>query len=305
MPDDYFAQPVAPPSRRGSGRTMFVVALLALMLGAAAVAWLTWSGKLGLGGDAADSRSAAQAMSVEPLLAQSGAPAAAATAPVSPAPTPDPALPYASALDQRLAALEQRITRLDLRAEAAAGNAGRAEGLLIAFATRRALERGTPLGYLEDQLRLRFAAAQPAAVEQVIAAARQPVTLDWLVGELDLLAPRLGQTDASESGWSRFRREVGDLFTIRSDAAASVDPAARLERAKLLLRSGQVDAAVAEVQRLPGSKAAADWSVAARRFGNVQRALELIETTAILEPHKLQDGAGDKVEQPSPVAPAI
>src|SRR3546814_8952066 len=56
-------------------------------------------------------------------------------------------------LDQRLAAAQQRLARLDLQAQAAAGNAARAEGLLIAFASRRAIERGVELGYLADQLR--------------------------------------------------------------------------------------------------------------------------------------------------------
>jgi hypothetical protein len=66
-------------------------------------------------------------------------------------------------LDQRLAAAEQRLTQLDLQAQAAAGNAARAESLLIAFATRRAVERGAELGYLSDQLRLRFGRAGATA----------------------------------------------------------------------------------------------------------------------------------------------
>src|SRR3990170_1686682 len=64
-------------------------------------------------------------------------------------------------LDQRVAAMEQRLARLDLQTQAAAGNAARAEGLLVTFASRRSIERGVPLGYLADQLRLRFGDAQP------------------------------------------------------------------------------------------------------------------------------------------------
>ena len=41
----------------------------------------------------------------------------------------------------------------------------------------------------------------------------------------------------------------------------------------------------------------------AQRYDSVQRALDLIETTAMLDPHRLQDSAGRKVEQPSPLAP--
>src|SRR6187431_1746543 len=49
-------------------------------------------------------------------------------------------------LDQRIAEMEQRLARIDVQADAAAGNAARAEGLLIAFAARRAVERGDRLG---------------------------------------------------------------------------------------------------------------------------------------------------------------
>lgn len=91
--------------------------------------------------------------------------------------------------DQRLAAMEQRLARLDLQAQAASGNAARAEGLLIAFATRRSMERGAPLGYLADQLRLRFGDARPNAVRTIIEASRDPVTLDQLMARLEGLSP--------------------------------------------------------------------------------------------------------------------
>ena len=45
-------------------------------------------------------------------------------------------------LDTRLAAAEQRLARLDLQAEAAAGNTARAEGLLIAFAIAAVMNGG-------------------------------------------------------------------------------------------------------------------------------------------------------------------
>src|SRR3546814_10207214 len=62
----------------------------------------------------------------------------------------------ANALAARVAELEQRLSRITLQAESASGNASRAEGLLVAFAVRRALDRGLSLGYLDAQLRLRF-----------------------------------------------------------------------------------------------------------------------------------------------------
>src|SRR5690606_16429211 len=123
---------------------------------------------------------------VEPSAEPGPAPDTAAAPPAVEA-SPAPAQPGSVA--ERIAAMEQRLARLDFQASAAAGNASRAESLLIAFASRRAIERGSPPGYLEDQLRLRFGEARPNAVDTVIATGRDPVTLDQLLTRLDGLAP--------------------------------------------------------------------------------------------------------------------
>ncbi len=98
-----------------------------------------------------------------------------------------------------MVATEQRIDQLSLQTQAASGNAARAESLLIAFAARRAIERGEPLGYLADQLRLRFEDARPNSVRTIIAAAESPLTLDELIARLDGLAPTLAN-DAPREG---------------------------------------------------------------------------------------------------------
>lgn len=204
-------------------------------------------------------------------------------------------------LDQRLAAAEQRIARLDLQAQAAAGNAARAEGLLIAFATRRALERGEDLGYLADQLRLRFGDAMPQAVQTLIAAGGQPLTLDQLLARLDGLAPGLARNGDGRLSWSRVRGELGRLFVVRRENTPSPQPRQRLERARSFLQSGRVEAAVAEVRNLPGVGSAAGWIRDAERYAAAQNALALIETAAVLEPRRLRDGAGRAIEQAAPV----
>lgn len=203
-------------------------------------------------------------------------------------------------LDQRLAAAEQRLARLDLQAQAAAGNAARAEGLLIAFASRRAIERGVELGYLADQLRLRFGDAWPNAVRTIIAFSRQPVTLDQLLSRLEALGPQLETGDKSIS-WDGLKRELGQLFVIRREDTPSPQPERRLERARMFLETGRVDAAIGEVRNLPGAAKAASWIADAERYRDVLEALDRVETAAVLEPRKLRDGAGNPVEQPSPV----
>ena len=272
---------------------MLIIAFLAFLLGAALVGWLAWHGTLTLGNKPVADRPVAVASLNAPSALPS--PSIAPTAPSSSA-------AVEAVLDQRVLALEDRIVRLDLQAQAAAGNAARAEGLLIALAARRSIERGAPLGYLEDQLKLRFGAAQPNAVQTIVAAASQPTTLDRLVAQLDVLGPKLAQKPAAQSGWGRLRQEISGLFTIRRDNAPAARTEDLLAQARLLLQTGQVDAAVAEVSRLPGAALATDWLVAARRYAAAGQALDLIETAAILEPRELQDGLGAKVQQPSPLA---
>ena len=206
-------------------------------------------------------------------------------------------------LDQRIAAAEQRIARLDLQAQAASGNAARAEGLLIAFYARRTLDRGNELGFLADQLRLRFGDAMPNAVQTVIAFGQQPVTIDQLVAKLDGLAPELAESHRRFS-WELVTRELSQLFVVRRESTPSPQPRLRLERARLFLQSGRVAAAVAEVRNLPGAARAAAWIRDAERYAAAQNALDLIETAAVLEPRRLRDGEGRPVEQAGPVTAA-
>ncbi len=200
-------------------------------------------------------------------------------------------------LDQRLAAAEQRLTRLDLQAQAAASNVARAEGLLIAFATRRALQRDQELGYLADQLRLRFGDNWPNAVRTVIAFSRDPVRLDRLVARLEGLGPEITETDDSIS-FAKIRRDLGELFVIRNESTPSPQPELRLERARNFLETGQYDAAIAEVESLPGAESAGNWIADAKRYAAAMDALETLETAAVIDADRMRDGAGNPIAQP-------
>ncbi|MEO6041629.1 MAG: hypothetical protein ABIP41_06995 [Croceibacterium sp.] len=203
-------------------------------------------------------------------------------------------------LDQRVAAMEQRITRLDLQAQAATGNASRAEGLLIAFAARRSIERGASLGFLEDQLRLRFGDARPNAVQAVIDDAKDPVTLDQLLVRLRELTPSVSKRPVGAGALTWLKDEMSRMFVVRREDSPSPAAANRIERARLFLQTGRADLAAAEVRRLPNAAAAQDWIADADRYAAAQRALDLLEMTAIQAPRELRDGAGRAVEQPGP-----
>jgi len=197
---------------------------------------------------------------------------------VQPAPPSDPAL------DERVATIETRLDAIDARAAEASGDADRAEGLLIAFAARRALDRGQPLGYIEGLLRQRFGGTDAASVAQIIAAAQRPTTLGQLQDGLEALRSTLVTHDPDQGVWQGIKRELGALFVIRRIDQPSAIPTERFGRAQHALEQGQVDVAAAEVARMPGATRAADWLGLARRYVVARNALDRIETAALLTP---------------------
>jgi hypothetical protein len=67
----------------------------------------------------------------------------------------------------------------------------------------------------------------------------------------------------------------------RSDTP-SPQPQATYDRALARLEAGQVDAALAETMRLPGAGNASQWTAQARRYIASHRALDTIESAALL-----------------------
>lgn len=192
--------------------------------------------------------------------------------------------PNDPAIDQRVAAIESRVDDIDARAAAASGDANRAEGLLVAFAARRALDRGQPLGFLEAMLRERFGGSDAASVAQIIAAAQRPVTLAQLQDGLEALRPQLTTRAPDQSVWQGFKEQISTLFVVRKADQPSNIPADRFSRAEHALEQGQVDNAAAEVARMPGAARANDWLGQARRYVLARNALDRIETAALLTP---------------------
>lgn len=183
----------------------------------------------------------------------------------------------------RLAAIEARMAKVEAAGTVGTGGGGsaRAEGLLVSFAARRALDRGIGLGYVEGLLTQRFGATQPRAVATIIAASRNPATLDQLKAGLDAVAPQLVGGGPEEDWWASVKRGVSGMFVVRQAGVASPDPNARVARARDLVETGRVDLALAEISRLPNRDKAAAWIAAARRHVEAHRALDLLEAAAI------------------------
>ncbi|MDB5670523.1 MAG: hypothetical protein JWO25_1482 [Alphaproteobacteria bacterium] len=281
---------------RRSLLALLLVPVLAFVGGLAAMGWLLvrWG-------------AAAQFLGIAPAAPAVAPQPTTVTVDRTPAPSPAPEtlvspdsqrLVIDPELVRRVNLVEQRVAQLDLQSRSAAGNADRAEALLVAFAARRALDRGVSLGYIEGLLRQRFAPTQPQAVGTIIASAQNPVTLQQLQEDLVDVAPRLTGGSPDQSWWDAFKTELAGMIIVRKTGTPSPLPSERLRRARRSLETGQVTVALAEVLRLPARNNAADWIAKARRYIIARQALDTIETAALLEPRAPQP------LHPSPPTPA-
>lgn len=281
----------ARPRRRGRGLSLALALLAALAVGiVVAVLWI--------------------APAWEKWRTPAAAPTAAALPKAGPAqPEVEPGADLTSlygrevALAARLEALETELTGLENDSRLASGYARRAEGMLVTFAARRALDRGLPLGYVEGQLRERFGAAKPNAVGAVTAAAAAPVTLEDLRLGLDSMAPTL-MSGRRDGWWPALRRELAGLVVLRAETTPSARPADRLTRARRLVDAGQVEAAMAEVARMPGAEGAQGWLQAAQRYVRARRALNILEATALSLPEPPARTPDPAPTPQSPTSPA-
>ena len=197
----------------------------------------------------------------------------------APPPAPEP---QAQLSQGQLAILEARLTRVENATHRVEGSAGRADALLVAFAARRAIDRGVALGYLEGLLVARFGAQHPRAVGTIVAASHRPVRLNDLVAEYEALGPDLRSGGPKNSWWDDFRRGLGSLVEIHRADRPAQNADARYERARERLASGDVDQALAEAMRLPGAARAQSWTARARNYIAAHRALDEIESIALL-----------------------
>lgn len=252
-----------------------LIALLLIVIGAAAAVW-------GL----AHNRSAARLLGITPR-AEATAAAAPVIAPppvqsVPQQPATVPVEPSEAAIEAQIADLQGRLQQVENQSQQAQGSAGRADELLVAFAARRAIDRGVALGYLEPLLVSRFGSDHPQAVATVVTASRSPNRLPDLIAQYQDLEPALTGPPSDQSWWDRFRHGLGSLITIHRADRPSSQPQARYDRAFTYLTAGQVDAALAETMRLPGASKASDWVNKARQYVAVHRALDEIETAALI-----------------------
>ncbi len=183
--------------------------------------------------------------------------------------------------EAHMARIEQRLAIIDQQADNASNDAARAERLMIAFAARRAVERGTPLGYLEGALQRQFGASDAAAVATVIDAARRPVTLEQLEDGLEATKAELASGSAGAGWFASIWQDVSTLAVVHRPGESSKTPSQRLEIARRALERDRVETAMREIRSMPGAGSAKPWLVKAQRYVAVRKALDRLEAITL------------------------
>lgn len=258
-------EPILPPTapaRTRAIRGLVISAIVLFVLGIAVIGWTLLRSK--------------PEEAVPPALA----PAPALLPDATSRPTTSPLSPADTAT--RIATIESRLAAADRMSNQALADAAKAERLLILLSTRRAIDRGQPLAYLEPALAQQFGGAYPGDVTLIVDHARRPVRLDALADELALLEPTL-ITRAGEEGWlSGILSNVRTLAVVRKADQPSDVPAKKLERARRALVRDDVELAVREIATMPGASKAKAWLEKARRYVAVHAALDRLEAATIL-----------------------
>lgn len=263
--------PTTPP-RSSSVRGLVIFALVCFAVGIAAMGWLLseWTPARNLLlGKTEQVAPVAQETAEAPV-----APAAALT--VEPAPS----------AEEHMAKIEEKLAIIDQQADSASTDAARAERMMIAFAARRAIERGTPLGYLEGALMRQFGEADAGAVTTVIKAGRAPVTLEQLEEGLDTAHTDLIASSANSGWFGTIWQDIGNIAVIKHEGEDRLSADQRFDRAKRALERDRVEIAIREVQLMPGRQSANGWLDKANRYVQARKALDRLEaiTLAVSRP---------------------
>lgn len=178
-------------------------------------------------------------------------------------------------------------------------NINRTESILVAFAARRAIDRGAPLGYIEEELRRKFAQTNANDVAAIIMAGEKPVRLSVLQNQLDTATEILMTADSDASAWDKIKKEMRELFVIRKAGIEELQPNRQLARIKSALADRDVQTAIIEMKQMPGASKAQKWIDLANRYVRVQNALDAIEKTAIAMPVNLRSSNNSSLGAPT------
>jgi hypothetical protein len=161
-------------------------------------------------------------------------------------------------------------------------SASQAEALLLVQNVRDSLQAGKALGPLGSRLQVTFAGSQPQALAIIADGAKKPISNAKLLSGFDSMSPQL--LLPVETLWDRMRREANSLFVLRSHDAAPSASAARIERIRALIISGDIAQAAQLVRAMPGAAAASEWMGDAARAISAYQALDQLSRSAATPP---------------------
>lgn len=262
---------------------------------------------------AADPRVDALAARVSALEAQAGRPALAA-----PAPGGADLAGRVAALEAAAATLQgndrslvtqlgQVSQEIDRASDTAMASDRQVRDLFLLAVARRLVELGRPLGRVESLLNERFGAADTPAIEALAAWSRVPQTRASLLGRLDTLDVAMLESDAPDATWwERLKARLSGLVTVHREGVEPVGPdLGAVPAARKALEGGDLEVAVARLDRAPEGPARDQWLADARALLAAEAALDRLEGQLLAEAVATMPSLQPPVNMlPAPTAPA-
>jgi hypothetical protein len=177
-------------------------------------------------------------------------------------------------------------------------SASQAEAQLLVRDVRDSIAAGKALGPLGSRLSVTFGGSQPQALAIIADGARKPISNAKLLAGFDRISPQL--VLPVETLWDRMRREMNSLFVLRSHDAPLTASAARIERIRGLIISGDIAEAARLVRAMPGAASVSGWMADAARAISVHQALDLLNRSAATPPPAPLSAPAQPVPQTDP-----
>lgn len=213
---------------------------------------------------------------------------------------PPPANAPSADLGIRIGALEARLAQAEAATGpgAATGTSSRVTGLVLAFAARRAWERGQPLGEIESELRGHFANNELRFVDTISRNAKLGITNQKLKASFAELVPEIAGANATL--WERFSNGMSSIISIRSGANGREGPEGLLNKAKVAVEAGDFETAINKLEQHPRRASAQKWLDDARQYVEMEKALDALEASAFAAPAAPQSTTPAAPAPPSP-----
>lgn len=183
------------------------------------------------------------------------------------------------------AALRQLASDFQQIRDQLGGGSGQMHDLFVVSMLRRMLAAGRPLGAVAPVLESRFRSRDAAAVDALLAWSDQPQTRWTLAARIaGLQQAPVPDAPAASGWWARLKAQLGNLVRAHDPASAdSQEQPDNFQTAADALRTGDLDYAIASLEKERRAPDVRQWLADARRLQAAELGLDRLEGLCLTE----------------------